>query len=260
MTQTHPPSLLDPACYPHAVERVELVETHVSWVFLAGEFAYKVKKPVRLPFLDFSTLAARRFFCEEELRLNRRTAADIYLQVLPVAGPPETPRIGGDGEPIDYALQMRRFSQDELADRIVRLGGIGNARVDALAAVIADFHARVPAAPPDSPFGAPGQIADAALENFEELAGLVSDPSQRAVLDGLRAWTVGESARRKPVFEGRKRSGFVRECHGDLHLGNIFFDHNTPVLFDCIEFNPGFRWIDVISEVAFLVMDLREHG
>lgn len=167
MTQAPPPSLLDPACYPHPVDCVELVETHVSWIFLAGEFAYKVKKPVCFPFLDFSTLAARRFFCEEELRLNQRTAPDIYLQVLPVAGPPEAPRIGGTGESIDYALQMRRFSQDELADRIVMRGALGGARVDALAAVIADFHACIPAAPVESTFGTPGQIADAALENFE---------------------------------------------------------------------------------------------
>ena len=260
MTQPPVSLLLDAASYSHPVDRVELVETHVSWVFLAGDYAYKIKKPVHLPFLDFSTLAARRIFCEEELRLNRRTAPDIYLEVLPIAGPPDAPRIGGDGQVIEYALKMRRFSQDDLADRVVRRRELGPARVDALAAVIADFHARIPAAPVESTFGTPGQIADAALENFEELTTMVSDPAKRAVLEHLRAWTGRESARLKPIFEGRRRDGFVRECHGDLHLGNIFFDHDTPVLFDCIEFNPGFRWIDVISEVAFLVMDLREHG
>ena len=260
MTQEDASRLLDPNCYPHPAGRIELVETHISWVFLAGDYAYKVKKPIRLPFLDFSTLAARRSFCEEELRLNRRTAPDLYLRVLPITGPPENLRIGGEGVPREYALQMRRFDQDALADRLARRGMMDAARIDALAATIAGFHAGIPRSPVASSFGSHREIEAAAIENFEELERVVSGPDQLGVLERLSAWTRAESARIGPILEERKRRGFVRECHGDLHLGNIYFDGFRPVLFDCIEFNAGLRWIDVVSEVAFLVMDLRAHG
>lgn len=254
------PDLFDPRLYPHPVDKVEMIETHISWVFLAGEYVYKVKKPVRLPFLDFSSLAARRACCEEELRLNRRTAPGLYLAVIPVTGSRTAPLLGGQVAPIDYALQMRRFDQNALADRMAGRGALGDAQIDALAAAIAEFHARIPSASGQVDFGSPAQIAAAAMENFEELDTLVSDPAQAASLARLRRWTLAANSRLAPLFEDRRRGGFVRECHGDLHLRNIFFDEGRPVLFDCIEFNAGFRWIDVMSEVAFLVMDLQEHG
>jgi uncharacterized protein len=250
-------ALLDPACYPHPAERVELIETHISWVFLAGEYAYKVKKPVRLPFLDFGTLAARRHFCDEELRLNRRTAPELYLDVVAIAGPPEAPRIGGPGEPIEYAVEMRRFSQDTLADRMAKRGALGTKEVDALAAAIAGFHAGIPAAPAESGFGAPDEVVAPALANFDEI---VPEDGDAGRLERLRRWTRAEGERLHEVFAARKREGFVRECHGDLHLGNIVFLDGRPVLFDGIEFNAGLRWIDVMSEAAFLGMDLLEHG
>ncbi len=257
--ETAMPPLFDPACYPHPVERVELIETHISWVFLAGEYAYKVKKPVRLPFLDFSTLEARRSCCEEELRLNRRTAPELYLRVLPIAGTPAHPRIGAKGKALEYALQMRRFDQDALAERIARRGELGGARIDALAAVIAAFHASLPGAAKASCYGAPEQVAAPVLANFEEIGKFVTNPVQSGRLKRLRAWTQSESARLNASFAARKRDGFVRECHGDLHLGNIVYMDGRPVPFDCIEFSAGLRWSDVMSEVAFLVMDLLEH-
>jgi len=254
------PDLRDPACYPHPAERVEVIETHISRVFLAGEYAYKLKKPVRLPFLDFSTLAARHFYCEEELRLNRRTAPGLYLGVVPITGSFAAPRVGGAGDAIEYALKMQRFPQQALADRMAKRGELGAGQIDALAAVVAAFHAAIPAAPAESAFGAPEQVAAPALANFEQLAEMAADARDAMRLERLRAWTQGESARLREVFAGRKRDGFVRECHGDLHLGNIVFLDRRPVPFDCIEFSPELRWIDVMNEVAFLVMDLLEHG
>ena len=252
-------ALSEPAAYPHPVGRIERIETHISWVFLAGEYAYKVKKPVALAFLDFSTLEKRRFYCEEELRLNRRTAAGLYLDVVAIAEGPGGLRVGAAGKPVEYALRMRRFPQEALADSLARRGGLCDTEVDAIAAAIAAFHAAIPAAPASADYGTPERIAAPALANFEQLARLVADPADRARLAELRAWTVGENARLREAFAARKRDGFVRECHGDLHLANIAFIDGRPVPFDCIEFDPGLRWIDVMNEVAFLAMDLIEH-
>ena len=252
-------ALREPACYPHAAGAVDLIETHISWVFLAGDYAYKIKKPVDLGFLDFSTLEKRRFYCEEELRLNRRTAAELYLAVVPIVESPGGPRVGGTGKAIEYALKMRRFPQEALADSLARRRELRTAQADAIAAAIAAFHATIPAAAPDADYGSPERVAAPALANFEQLGKLVADPAESARLAELRAWTVGESARLREVFAARKRGGFVRECHGDLHLGNVAFLDGRPVPFDCIEFSPELRWIDVMNEVAFLVMDLLEH-
>ncbi|MFM9968051.1 MAG: AAA family ATPase [Burkholderiales bacterium] len=257
-TAVHP--LQNPACYPHPVDAVELIETHISWVFLAGEFAYKIKKPVRMGFLDFSTLAARRFFCEEELRLNRRTAPDLYLQVMPIAGTEDAPIIGGIGEVFDYAVQMRRFDQALLADRIAKRGELGNTHIDALAACLARFHAGLPAIEEGSPLGSSNQVIEPALQNFAEIEKFNLNPALAKRLSPLRAWTQNESTRLAATFDDRKRKGWVRECHGDLHLGNILIRDGVPIFFDCIEFSAELRLIDVMSEVAFLAMDLMEHG
>jgi hypothetical protein len=250
-------ALREPACYPHAVDRVELVETHISWVFLAGDYAYKLKKPVSLAFLDFSTLAKRRFYCEEELRLNRRTAPALYLEVIAVADTPLGLRVGGDGPPVEYALRMRRFPQEALADAVARRGGLRAGHIDALAAAVAAFHAGIPPAD-EGDYGSPERIAATALASFEQIAKLTATVG--AVLPDLSAWTAEESARLAGVFAARRREGFVRECHGDLHLGNIVLLDDGPLPFDCIEFDPALRWIDVMNEVAFLTMDLFEHG
>jgi len=254
-----PSSLLDPACYPHTVGRVELIETHISWVFLAGDYAYKVKKPVRLGFLDFSTLELRRFYCHEELRLNRRTAPELYLEVVPIAGTPDALRIDAKGAPVEYTLRMRRFAQEALADRIAKKGELNPGRVDAIAAALSAFHAAIPAAKPQDAFGSCERVAAPALANFEQIAELNPGSPDAPRLERLRAWTAVEADRLSGAFAARKRDGFVRECHGDLHLGNIVFLEGRPVPFDCIEFNPELRWIDVISEAAFLVMDLLDH-
>ena len=252
-------AMMEPQRYPHAVADVELIETHISWVLLAGEFAYKIKKPVSLGFLDFSTLEARRHFCEEELRLNRRTAAQIYLEVVPICGSAAEPALGDTGTPIEYVLKMRRFEQGALFDAIARGGGLTEDLIERLAVMIATFHAQVPAAVAGE-HGTSTNVRVPALQNFDQLAQIPQSAEMIARLAALRAWTANEARRLDDVFAQRKAAGRIRECHGDLHLGNLALIDGEPVAFDCIEFNAELRWIDVFSEIAFLMMDLFDRG
>ena len=236
------------------------LETHISYVLLTGTFAYKIKKAVDFGFLDFTTLAARRFFCDEELRLNRRLAPDLYLDVVPITGSVDAPVLGGSGSALEYAVKMREFPQDALASRLLERGLLGAADIDALAAQVADFHGAIGVAPSDGAFGTPEGILHLAQRNFGEIAPLVDAPAEREEIESLRAWTDREHAARRDAFLRRLEQGFVRECHGDLHLGNIARVGSGLVIFDGIEFNASMRWIDVMSEVAFVVMDLADRG
>lgn len=238
------PALLDPRRYPHPVERVEVVETHISWVLLAGDYAYKFKKPVTLPFLDYGTLERRHADCLAELRLNRRYASDLYLDVVEF-----------DGEP---AVKMRRFNEAMRLDHVCKRGELTPAHLSDLARTVVAFHAAADVAPPDSRFGTPDQVLAPAIENFDELDALLPGEADR--LQSLRQWTNDEFGRRRQIFAERKAAGFVRECHGDLHLGNLVLLDGRPTPFDCIEFNEDFRWIDVASEIAFTWVDLIDHG
>jgi hypothetical protein len=251
-------ALLDPACYPHPVSGVRVLETHISWVLLTGEYAYKIKKPVNLGFLDFSSLELRRHYCEEELRLNRRLAPELYLDLAEIRGTPGAPRIGGDGPVLEYAVRMREFPQASLASRALAGGAFGAAEADALAALVAGFHAGAPRA--QARFGAPDTVLANALQNFEQMLPLAKAAPDDRALRALRRWTEREFEARSRVFAARREQGFVRECHGDLHLGNIVLLEGRPVPFDCIEFNDSLRWIDVMSEAAFLAMDLEDRG
>lgn len=262
-TDATPPfirALLAPAAYPHGADSVELIETHISWVLLAGDFAYKLKKPVDFGFLDFSTLDQRRFYCEEELRLNRRLAPDIYLEVLPLTGSPEAPRLGGDGEAFEFALKMRRFPQDIRLDHLLETGRLTADHIDRLAENLAAFHLALPPAPDAAPYGTPERVWHPMGENFEQIRPLLADADDIARLEALRLWSAVEWKNRRPALAGRKQDGFIRECHGDLHLGNIVLLDGEPVPFDCIEFNDNLRWIDIISDLAFAVMDLLDRG
>jgi len=242
--------------YPHPVGAVELIETHISVVLLAGEFAYKLKKPVDLGFLDFSTLARRQFFCQEELRLNRRLAPAIYLGVVPITGSVDQPRIDGDGEVLEYAVKMRRFPQQALLTESPPDAAI----IDAIVRRIALFHAGLPPAPPDTPFGAAEAVVEPMRENFAQVRAAVVHTSVLAAVNRLERWTELWFLRLRDRLEQRRRGGFIRECHGDLHRGNIAVLDGEPMIFDCIEFSPRLRWIDTMSEFAFFVMDLREAG
>jgi aminoglycoside phosphotransferase family enzyme/predicted kinase len=254
-------SLCDPACYDHVAGPVRLIETHISHLLLTGEFAYKVKKPLDLGFLDFSTLAKRLHACEEEVRLNRRLAPAIYLGVVPITGSAAAPRVNGAGDAFEYAVKMRQFPADATLDRLDAQDGMTAAMIETIAATIARFHLHDCArAPQDSPWGTPEKVWQPMAENFEHIAPLLDDPVSRAQLDTLHAWSAAEHARLSPLLAARKRDGFVRECHGDLHLGNLAWVDGGLLVFDCLEFNPGLRWIDIQSEIAFCWMDLLQRG
>lgn len=253
--------LADPACYDHAVGPVRHLETHISHLLLTGDFAYKIKKPLDLGFLDFSTLDKRRHACEEEVRLNRRLAPDFYLGVVPITGAPDAPRVNGRDEPFEYAVKMRQFPPDATLDRLDATGGPTAHQVEAIAATVARFHLHGCArAPDDSPWGMPEKVWQPMAENFEHIAPLLSDPDTRRQLDTLYTWSAAEHARLAPLIAARKRNGFVRECHGDLHLGNLAWVDDALLVFDCLEFSPGLRWIDIQSEIAFCWMDLLQRG
>jgi aminoglycoside phosphotransferase family enzyme len=248
--------LRDPRVYSHPVEQVEHIETHISHVLLAGDFAYKIKKPLDLGFLDFSTLERRRFCCEEELRLNRRLAPHIYLGVVPIVGTLERPSVDGDGEAIEYAVKMRRFDQGSLLTRLP----VTRSLADRIAEQVADFHAAVPAAEKDSGYGTPETVLLPMLENFAQIRAHLSDPAALARLQPLERWTRERHDALRSVLKRRLTDGRVRECHGDMHRGNIALVDGALVIFDGIEFNPALRWIDTMSELAFLVMDMEDAG
>jgi aminoglycoside phosphotransferase family enzyme/predicted kinase len=249
-------AFFDPSVYSHPVGEVELIETHISWVLLAGEFAYKIKKPVDFGFLDFSTLDKRHYYCEEELRLNRRWAPSIYLEVLPITGTPQRPFLGGEGLPFEYALKMRRFPQEIRLDHLLNRGELGASHIDLLAKSLAHFHVALPAATVDSPYGSPERVLHPMEENFAQIRPLLRENEDKASLERLRLWSAEEAIRLRGELAERKQQGFIRECHGDLHLGNIVLLDGVPIPFDCIEFNDNLRWIDSVSDLAFTVMDL----
>ena len=237
---------------------VRVIGTHISSVLLTDELAYKLKKPVDFGFLDFSTLERRRHFCEEEIRLNSRLAPDIYVDVVPVTGSLERPRLGSDGEAIEYAVRMRQFPADALLAR--HQEKLTTELVDDIARQVAGFQASIGRAPADGEFGRPDRVYFPMGENFDQLRERVTDAADLARLDALEAWTQARFEALGPLLQRRLEQGFVREGHGDMHLGNIALDGERVIIFDGIEFNPNLRWIDVVNEIAFLMMDLDRVG
>jgi uncharacterized protein len=248
-----PDALRDPRCYGRGVEKVGLVETHISWVFLTGRFAYKVKKPVKLPFVDFSTLKLRKRFCDEELRVNRRFAPELYLSVVPIGGTLAAPRIGHKPA-FEYAVKMREFPADARLDRRLAANAVPRTALGDFGARLAQLHAELPRAR-----GLPAdEIGAAALRNVDELEDALQGHHGKK-LATLRSWTERQSATLGPVFARRAAAGARRECHGDLHLQNLLWRNGKIVAFDALEFDRKLRDIDVVSEIAFLAMDLRAH-
>src|SRR5215813_11269163 len=253
-------ALTDRAVYEHPTTEIVVLQTHISWVVLTGPYAYKIKKPVNLGFVDFSTLAQRHFFCQEELRLNRRLAPQLYLEVVALYGTPERPRFHGQGAPLEYAVKMVQFAQETLLSHLIAVGQLRGAHIDCLTREVSAFHARIATADPVSRFGTPEAIYQPVQENFQHLFDTIDDPVRQTHARALEAWCQRTFTARRATFVARKRDGFVRECHGDMHLGNIMLLDDQVVIFDCLEFNEDLRWIDVASDVAFLTMDLEDRG
>jgi aminoglycoside phosphotransferase family enzyme/predicted kinase len=246
--------LLSPAAYPHEVGQVELVETHISWVFLTGEYAYKVKKPVDLGFLDFTELSRRHHYCDEEIRLNRSWAPDLYLEVVPITLVDGAPRVAGEGTPIEYAVRMRQFGYDMRLDRQLAIGELGVDDMHELATEIASQHQRARKVKPSERLSR--VTRQLILDNYESLVGEVPD----AFLSAQMRWMKQKLEDYGPLLDERSEAGFFRECHGDLKLANIVRLPGGIRAFDCIEFNRDLREIDVVADYGFLMMDLEMHG
>lgn len=258
-------ALSQPSAYRFAVTQIEVCQTHISAVFLAGEFAFKIKKPVRLSFLDFSTLERRRHFCEEEVRLNRRLAPDVYLGVVPVTIAGTTVAFEGEGPTIEWAVKMRRLPESAALERQVDRGAVAAADVCKLAARLAEFHARGVRGPGIAAFGRFDVVARNIRENLLEAAPMIGVTICRGVHERLLALTEQSLARWRPLIDARAARGVPCDAHGDLHLDHVYLFPREPapadlVIVDCIEFNERFRSADPVCDMAFLAMDFAWHG
>jgi aminoglycoside phosphotransferase family enzyme/predicted kinase len=251
--------LLLPDRYDPAPERVELVQTHASWVFLAGDLVYKVKKPVNYGFLDFSTLKKRRFYCREELRLNRRLGGDYYLEVESVVCREGRYYFGGRGEVVDYAVVMRRLPEEFLMRRLLAEGRLEAADLAGLVELLCDFYRRAPVYT-DGRFGTRRKVEFDVEENFSQTADFVNRTIKPADYRRICDFSREFLQRNHKLFVRRVREGAVREGHGDLHMEHVCLVPGAPLVFDCIEFNQRFRRLDIVNDLAFLAMDLEENN
>ncbi|MBW4471657.1 MAG: AAA family ATPase [Stenomitos rutilans HA7619-LM2] len=271
MTDALLPALIQqmtaPAFYPHPVTApIQVIQTHISYVLLTGDYAYKVKKPVNFGFLDFSTLAKRQHFCAEELRLNQRGAAELYLEVLPIIQTDDRFYLSGTGESdgtdaVEYVVKMQQFPQSSLFTELFDRGELTEDLLEQLARVLADFHARAETNDYIRSFGTVAKIRAAIDENYEQTLQYIGGPQTQQQLDETRDYTDRLFAEQQALFESRIAQNWIRECHGDVHLRNIALWHDASghdkiLLFDCIEFNEPFRFVDVMFDIAYIIMDL----
>lgn len=261
MSETTLPPVIEqmqkPEFYPHPVtEPIKLLQTHISYVLLTGEFAYKVKKPVDFGFINFSTLEKRQHFCNEELRMNQRGARDWYLEVLPITQSGDRIQLGGDGETVEYALKMRQFPQDALFSEMHARGELTEQHLEDLGHFLARFHATSPTNDHIRTFGEVSQIRAAFDENYEQTQKYIGGPQTQQQFEETKRYTDRFFEERQDLFERRVQNDKIRECHGDLHMRNIALCGDQLIIFDCIEFNEPFRFVDFMYDVAFAVMDL----
>lgn len=249
--------MLQPGFYPHGVtEPIELIQTHISYVFLTGDYAYKVKKPANFGFLDFSTLEKRQHFTQEELRLNQRGAAQLYLEVLPVTLEGEKYQLGGTGEAVEYALKLRQFPQEALFSSLFADGKLNETDLEELGKVVAQYHAQSQTNDYIASFGEIPQVRAAIDENYQQTEKYIGGPQTQKQFEETKQYTDNFFVAHPEVFASRIANHYIRECHGDLHLRNIALWQDKITLFDCIEFNEPFRFVDVMYDVAFTVMDV----
>lgn len=252
-------ALLSPEAYPERSRDVTILQTHISYVFLLSDFVYKIKKPVDFGFLDFTTIDRRRFYCEEELRLNRRLAPEIYLGVVPVVMKDGRPKVGGAGEPVEYAVKMRRIRDDALLYHAIRNNTITPDTIKKIARAIAGFHKKAATDERIAPYGAREMIAENVAENFTQTAQLVGRIILRESYEGIKAYAEGFIDANAGLLAERVASGHIRDCHGDIHSEHVSVADGIEII-DCIEFNERFRFSDTISDAAFLAMDLDYHN
>jgi len=253
----------DPAIYPEPTTKVDMRETHISLVFLTDQHAYKIKKPVDLGFVDYSTLDKRHEFCQQEVALNRRLSTNVYLDVVALHHDGSHYHFTDTGAVMEYAVKMRRLPASSSLDEHLARGAVSDALIVALAHQLATFHATHPAPVLSSAdgalYGSHGRVRADWQENFDQTANLISVLSRDMYTRIHQAVTTFLS-QRASWFEQRVTEGRIRDCHGDLRAEHIYVDNESLQIIDCIEFNPQFRYIDVVSEIAFLAMDLERLG
>jgi aminoglycoside phosphotransferase family enzyme/predicted kinase len=261
MTETALPTLIQqmlrPDFYPHPVtEPIQLIQTHVSYILLTGDYAYKVKKPVNFGFLDFSTLEKREHFCQEELRLNQRGAAHLYLQVIPITQSGETFHLNGTEPPVEYTVQMQQFPAGTLFSDLFDQSQLTEELLERLARELARFHEKGATNEYIRTFGEVAQIRQAIDENYDQTKKYIGGPQTQQQFDETRQYTDRLFAEHADLFAQRVAQNKIRECHGDVHLRNIALWQDEILLFDCIEFNEPFRFVDTMFDIAYIIMDL----
>jgi uncharacterized protein len=253
--------MLTPEFYPHPVQMpIQLMQTHASYVLVTGDFAYKLKKPVNFGFLDYSTVAKRQHFCQEELRLNQRGAKELYLEVVAISKQGDRYQLGNDGEIVDYAVKMVQFPQASLLSNMFESGELKIADVEEMGRIVADFHAQAQTNEYIQSFGTIERIKESIDDNYRQTEKYIDRAQTPQQFTETKAYTDRFLNEHFELFLDRMTAGFIRECHGDLHLRNICRWQSKILLFDCIEFNEPFRFVDTMYDVAFAVMDLEARG
>ena len=251
--------LQNPDFLPDRTDTVSVVQTHISIVFIANEFVYKVKKPVNFGFLDFSTLEKRKHYCHQEIVLNRRLSKDIYLDVLPVVFDGRKHILGTDsGEVVEYAVKMRRIPDEELMKSLFENGELTGDHLSKIAGVLAGFHSNALRTSEIEQFGEPEAFKVNTDENFEQVARYTGITLKKNEFEALKKWTTDFYKSNRTLFSDRIKEGRIRDCHGDLHMEHICFTEPLSII-DCIEFNDRFRYSDTLADIAFLLMDLEYH-
>ncbi len=252
--------LLDKQNYPQNCANIQLIETHISKVYLTGDYAYKIKKPVDFGFLNFTKLTDRQFYCQEEVRLNSRLAENLYIDVVAISIENNKIVFNGEGEAIEYAVKMHQFDTTQQLDNLFKANKLNNSTAIEIANKVASFHGQATVADEQSDFGNPAQVFAPMQQNFEQIHPMLNKSLDKSHLKTLEDWSQKTRKTVDPLLVKRKQNGFVKECHGDMHLGNMTFYKDTLQIFDGIEFNDEFKWIDTTSEVAFFCMDLEYLG
>ena len=257
-----PPSiqhLLKSGSYSHAVDEARLIQTHISFVVIAGEYVYKLKKPVNFGFLDFSTLEKRKLYCDRELVLNRRLCPEIYLDIVTITLADGCYSLGGNGEVVEYGIKMARMPEDQMMSTIIAAGGLTRQHLDAVIATLIPFYTTAKAGESIREFGRSEAVSLNVLENFDQTEGFIGKGVlSRPAFEQIRGYAQMVLADSKR-FDRRVAAERIRDCHGDLYSSNICLAPKVYI-FDCIEFNERFRYSDVASDIAFLAMDLDFHG
>ena len=248
-------ALFEPQAYPHKPKKVELVQTQMSFIFLTGEYVYKIKKPVNLGYLDYTTLEKRHYFCRQELELNRRLCPSAYLAVVPIVEEKNQLHIEGRGKPIEYAVKMKQLPRDRMMDVLLRQGPVTTEMVNRVAERLAGFHREAETNQKITAFGRLDVIRQNTDENFYQTEKYIGTSITTAQYQHIKKYTNNFINSNSGLFDKRVREERIRDCHGDLHAAHVCFTDDICI-YDCIEFNDRFRYSDVASEIAFLAMDL----